>query len=612
MELDLRFANAQQVVVTLEGEESEPIAFVSPFTDEDLQELRWYLETYAAAYIMDVDDDRAGRLVVQLKNWGVALFAAVFQGRGANRLFDRFLDAQEPGRVLTIGATQPEILALPWELLHVPGGAYVFNEAIAIRRDLPGSRGGRSPDLVQPKDHLRLLFVVSRPEDEGFIDPRSEALAVMAALEQVSRGRVTVEFLRPATLEQLRKRLQDSRLPAIDILHFDGHGIFDATEGKNIGYLLFEQENGKGDLVSAELLGQLLNRKKLGLVVLSACQSAMTAGEEAIGSVAARLMQTGVPSVVAMSYSVLVSTTEQLFEEFYGQLVQGRSVGESLDEARRCLMNQPERGERQRGQERVTLRLADWFVPTLYQAGQSRELMRPDGVKPAQRETWSNLPEVPQSGFWGRQRELWRIDRAFMTRSGREQQQETRRLTIAGFGGQGKTALAQEAGRWLLQTGMFEAVCFVDYAAFQGVDAVGLAVSTIGVVLQENLIDAGAVTGLLERRSTLVILDNLETLSDAALQELLTVAKGWSEAGQSRVLLTTRQMEGTHPDYPSQGSYRHRLEQLQGLGSVQSPQAAIDYFQALMALPAAGVQVPLPGRAGLVKLFKLVGHLPCL
>lgn len=609
MELNLRFANAQQVVVTLEGEESGVIAFTSPFTDEDLQELRWYLETYAAAYITDIDDDRAGRLVGRLKHWGIALFEAVFQGRGANRLLDRFLDDQEAGRVLTISATQPEISALPWELLHLPGGAYVFNEDIAIRRDLPGERGGRSPDVSSPKAQLHLLFVVSRPHDAGFIDPRSEGIAVMDALEQVSRGRVTVEFLRPATLEQLRKRLQDNRLPAVDILHFDGHGVFDATEGKNLGYLLFEQEDGNRDLVSAELLGQLLNRKKLGLVVLSACQSAMTAGEEAIGSVAARLMLTGVPSVVAMSYSVLVNTTQRLFEEFYEQLVQGRGVGESLDNARRRLMNQPERGERQRGQDRVMLRLADWFVPTLYQAGQSRGLVRPDGAEPAQRETWSNLPQVPESGFWGRQRELWEIERAFVTHSGKGNLRETRRLTIAGFGGQGKTALAQEAGRWLLQTRMFDAVCFVDYAAFQGVDAVALAVSTVGVVLQESLIDALAVTRVLQERSTLIILDNLETLSEATLQDLLTVAKGWSEAGQSRVLLTTRQMVGMHPDYPSQGSHRHQLVPLHGLGSERYPQASIDYFQALMALPPVP-QVPLPGRSALVALFKLVDFHP--
>jgi hypothetical protein len=71
-----------------------------------------------------------------------------------------------------------------------------------------------------------------------------------------------------------------------------------------------------------------------------------------------------------------------------------------------------------------------------------------------------NLPKQLEEGFFGRSRELWQIEKAFV--------QGTRRITIAGFGGQGKTYLAVEAGRWLSQTGMFEAVVFVDYAAFQG------------------------------------------------------------------------------------------------------------------------------------------------
>jgi hypothetical protein len=36
---------------------------------------------------------------------------------------------------------------------------------------------------------------------------------------------------------------------------------------------------------------------------------------------------------------------------------------------------------------------------------------------------------------------------------------------------------------------MFQKVCFVDYAAFQGVDAVGLAVSTLATVLDKTLLD---------------------------------------------------------------------------------------------------------------------------
>lgn len=50
----------------------------------------------------------------------------------------------------------------------------------------------------------------------------------MDAIAQEAAGRVEVEFLRPATLDNLVARLEDQRKPPVDILHFDGHGVFDS------------------------------------------------------------------------------------------------------------------------------------------------------------------------------------------------------------------------------------------------------------------------------------------------------------------------------------------------------------------------------------------------
>jgi tetratricopeptide (TPR) repeat protein len=309
--------------------------------------------------------------------------------------------------------------------------------------------------------------------------------------------------------------------------------------------------------------------------------------------------------VLAMSYSVLVKTAEMLFGAFYGNLVRGQGIGESLDNARRSLMQNPERGERSRGQERIVMRLEDWFVPTLYQSGSDRGMVSLEGGGgPPAPKFGGAEPGMPGTiaGFFGRRRELWAIERAF-TPNPMEPQKETRRMTIAGFGGQGKTALAAEAGRWLLRTGMFEAVVFVDYQAFQGVDGVALAVSTIARDLDTNLIDADAVTEALGRKKTLVILDNLEDLQGAAQQALLSQAIAWSEAGQSRVLVTTRQNDLEHGGYGVRG-YRHQLMALKGLGQ----EDAIDYFQGLMAVPP--MPGALPGRRALIELFGKVDFHP--
>src|SRR5262245_19058133 len=91
----------------------------------------------------------------------------------------------------------------------------------------------------------------------------------------------------------------------------------DAEKCGNQGYLLFEEEDGSEALISANLLGDLLHRQRIGLVVLSACQSASVGGDDPMGSVAARLIGAGIPAVLAMTHSVLVSTTRALFGHFY-------------------------------------------------------------------------------------------------------------------------------------------------------------------------------------------------------------------------------------------------------------------------------------------------------
>ena len=431
LELNLNFhvrkIDQDQVIqVTVKFDDVNDIHdFVFPISEEDQKEIQWYLEVYAAQYTTDVDDKRAQGIADKLPQWGAALFNAVFNTRAAQRMFNDFQEEDEEGKLLTISASHPAILSLPWELLRDPEGTYLVHDRprISIRRRLAEAGGGRKPFKVKAKDCLRLLFVVSRPSDAGFINPRAESIAVLDAIEQEAAGRVEVEFLRPATLANLVERLEDRRKPSVDIVHFDGHGVFDAEGGlherakmsdpgltkstksssPNVGYLLFEDEEGEQALITAETLGDMLNRQKVGLMVLSACQSAAVAGEEAMGSLAARLTHAGIPAVLAMTHSVLVTTTRQLFAKFYQRLVRGEGMGEALDNARRDLYLNRERGERQRGQERIALKLYDWFLPALYQAGKDTALLTsspPISPSPPSPHLRKQPPRTPRSGIF--------------------------------------------------------------------------------------------------------------------------------------------------------------------------------------------------------------------
>ena len=213
----------------------------------------------------------------------------------------------------------------------------------------------------------------------------------------------------------------------------------------------------------------------------------------------------------------------------------------------------------------------------------------------------NNVPARPEAGFFGRKRELWDIERWFVGKA--------RRITLTGFGGQGKTALALEAARWLTRTKMFEAAVFVDYSRVQAADALSVAVSNIGSVLGQSLIDANAAREALKQTPTLVVLDNLEAVAAEPLRELLDAAKGWSEAGPSRVLLTTRTPDFGHPDYRVEGTLVHRRIVLEGLGSKRAPDDALEWFAELSKLPPAPT-VPTPTRKALIDLFDKVRFHP--
>ena len=215
-----------------DGGTDEAVAqkFASPLDATAQTDLQWYLERYPAQSGTDVDDARARAIAARLEVWGASLFGAVFAANDARRLVDRFLNHDADGRVVTIGSDHPAVLGQPWELLRDPSGTYLFLERkrISVRRRLIGAGGGRAAFRPAAKNTLHLLFVVSRPENALFIDPRADGQAVLDAIDAAAPGRVTVEFLRPATLAALITRLENKSLPAVDLLHFDGHGIYDA------------------------------------------------------------------------------------------------------------------------------------------------------------------------------------------------------------------------------------------------------------------------------------------------------------------------------------------------------------------------------------------------
>ena len=178
-ELNLHFKNSQQVTICwVQHPASVTVDFAIHLTVQDREAIRHYLEVYAAQYVMDIDDQEAERVFVQLSQWGQRLFDAVFNSTLAKELFSQFINTPCDKYLVTITAQNPEILSLPWELLYdAEKFLFAFQPSITILRRIP-------PKTTFPayasQSHLLILFVISRPQgkDTSFINPRTDAQAV--------------------------------------------------------------------------------------------------------------------------------------------------------------------------------------------------------------------------------------------------------------------------------------------------------------------------------------------------------------------------------------------------------------------------------------------------
>ncbi len=167
------------------------------------------------------------------------------------------------------------------------------------------------------------------------------------------------------------------------VVHFDGHGTF--LPESQLGALCFEEpDDGSGesktDLVRADQLGDLLAKYKIPLVVLEACRSATIGKAAVFRSVAPRLIQAGVGSVLSMGHAVHVEAARLLLDRFYRELVSGATIGHAVAQARSALVSTPYRWI-EIGPGGRTISLQDWFLPHLYQRGLDEPLLPRDAAK---------------------------------------------------------------------------------------------------------------------------------------------------------------------------------------------------------------------------------------
>lgn len=271
---------------------------------------------------------------------------------------------------LRFGNRAVDLASMPWELVRDESGPLVASGRLRLTRYVTFGEPTNHFPIV---DRIAVLVVSPRPLDLANLND-AEPQAIHTAFSTLEKaGLIRLEQLSPCTFEALVAAI--NHYP-YHILHFDGHGGFvrrcprcdrlqpaDRTECENKacreplvatepqGCLAFERQGGslQKQLVRAEELATVLSRTSIRLCVVSACQSAMLSGTNVFNSVGPKLVETGVPAVVGMQFSVPSTDAITFIQEFYTNLAQSKSIAAATDAGRRLLFAK-----------------GHWYIPTTY------------------------------------------------------------------------------------------------------------------------------------------------------------------------------------------------------------------------------------------------------
>jgi tetratricopeptide (TPR) repeat protein len=251
---------------------------------------------------------------------------------------------------------------LPWELLCRPE----TEDFLGLSRRTPVVRSldahrERRPAIARPR-RLRILAVAASPTDGPPLAVERERANLEAAWKGQEK-KVEIVFLQSGGVEEMRQALLAA---PFHILHFMGHGSFDAGNGE--GALVFERSDGGGQVLEGRRLAQLLHDfESLRLVILNACHTAEAAGERGsnpFAGVASSLVMGGVPAVVAMSGPVSDLAAVAFSRMFYQRLTAGDPIEAAVTEGRLAIQRaEPEDGA--------------WATPALFLRSQDGMLFAP-------------------------------------------------------------------------------------------------------------------------------------------------------------------------------------------------------------------------------------------
>lgn len=314
---------------------------------------------------------------------GEKLFQVLFPG-DVRRLYDSARALQGGRRLNVVFTSMTSMKSMidwiadkPWEFAYDPSRKnFLAIEDINFIRNVLTAIPA---DRIEPRPGpLRILVVVAQPLGTAHLSVEEETNVIRGGFHRlIESGMAEVDVLLDATPDVLHCKLETDTKP-IDVLHFIGHGEYDPKA--DMGYLLFENEQGGIQKLDSQVLRQIICRRDIRLVFLNSCDSGRGGRADFNRGVAPALVAGGVPAVVANQYSVLDTSATSFARHFYWALAQGRPIGDATRESR-VAVNYSISGE-----------AIDWAVPVVYAMNPSDVLCTP-GAQPS-REGAARIPEL--------------------------------------------------------------------------------------------------------------------------------------------------------------------------------------------------------------------------
>jgi len=250
------------------------------------------------------------------------LTAALFEQEGFTEIWDK---AQTNAQLLCLSHEKTAIRNLPWQIVTEDC------PLLAIAKSSKNDMLPHQPSIGYP---LKVLVMVASPEGVTRLAYEEEELQLLRAFSPLmSQGLAQVHFTDDGSLENLAEKLNENKY---HILHFTGHGSYHEGQGT---LALEDPISGKQKNASAVEFNEILakaHRKehRPELVVLSACQTGQGVEAGNLSGVADTLMLGGIPSVIAMSASILDDCAAKFAAKLYAELSNGLPLPDAFQEAR--------------------------------------------------------------------------------------------------------------------------------------------------------------------------------------------------------------------------------------------------------------------------------------